>query len=277
MSDASPTMLAADCVSYAFDGQREFLVDVSLTARTGECWGIVGPNGAGKSTLLRLLGGLGQPARGSVRLNSTSLSELGALERAKRIAYMPQRVPAAPGLTAGEVVLLGRYPHRGLGLFESARDVSIARDAMVLTETIQFVDRSIGSLSGGEAQRVHLAAAMAQEPQVLLLDEPTTALDWRHQLTIFEILRRLADERRVAVVVVTHDLNLAGRYCDSILLMNQGRSVCSGAADEVLRPDVLSTVFEVSVTAIAIEGRRVAMLVPTASDGDFTSSGKASE
>lgn len=271
------TTLAANRVCYSFDGQQDFLVDVSLTASAGECLGIVGPNGAGKSTLLRVLGGLARPARGSVEFNRTSLRELGALERAKRIAYMPQRVPTAPGLTAGEVVLLGRYPHRGLGLFESASDEAIARDAMALTETLGFIDRPIGSLSGGEAQRVHLAAALAQAPQVMLLDEPTTALDWRHQLAIFEILRRMTDERRVAVVVVTHDLNLAGTYCDSILLMHQGRAVCSGPGGDVLRPDVLSPVFEVSVQSIAIEGRRAAMLVPTESGGRVVSDRKASE
>ncbi len=263
MSKRTPTTLSAESVCYSFDGRRDFLVDVSLTATSGECWGIVGPNGAGKSTLLRLLGALSKPSGGTVRLDGVSLEAMRATERAMRIAYLPQRVPAAPGLTAGEVVLLGRYPHRGLGLFESANDVARARDAMALTETAAFADRRLASLSGGEAQRVHLAAALAQDPEVLLLDEPTTALDWRHQLAIFEILRRMADDRGVGVVVVTHDMNLAGRYCDRVLLMNQGRSVCQGSVADVLRPEVLAPVFDVDVTSIPIEGRSVAMLVPT--------------
>lgn len=263
MSSAAPTTLAANRVCYSFDGRRDFLIDVSMRAASGECWGIVGPNGAGKSTLLRLLGGLARPSCGDVLVNDVSLREIGAAERAKQMAYLPQRVPAAPGIAAGQVVLLGRYPHRGLGLFESARDVEIARDAMVMTETLAFADRPIASLSGGEAQRVHLAAALAQEPSVLLLDEPTTALDWRHQLSIFKVLRRMADERGVAVIVVTHDLNLAGRYCDNVVLMREGRSVRSGTAGEVLKPAVLSPVFDVTVTSIPIEGQAVAMLLPT--------------
>lgn len=262
MSGNRSTKLTAERVCFAFDRGREFLVDVSISAASGMCLGIVGPNGAGKSTLLRLLGGLARPARGSVSIDGTSFDDLSAVARAKRIAYLPQRVPAAAGLTAAQVVLMGRYPHRGLGLFESARDVEIARDAMALTETSAFVDRSIASLSGGEAQRVHLAAALAQQPDVLLLDEPTTALDWRHQLAIFEILRRMATECGAAVVVVTHDLNLAGRYCDQVLLMDQGRAVISGPAGDVLRPDVLAPVFDVAVTSVPIEGRNIAILLP---------------
>ncbi|HPF39837.1 MAG TPA: ABC transporter ATP-binding protein [Phycisphaerae bacterium] len=263
MNSRASTTLTAERVRYSFDGRRDFLIDVSLSASAGACWGIVGPNGAGKSTLLRMLAGLARPADGAVSLDGVSLSGMSAVERARRIAYLPQRVPVTPGMTAGQVVLLGRYPHRGFGLFESAQDIAIARDAMTLTETIGFIDRSVASLSGGEAQRVHLAAAIAQAPDILLLDEPTTALDWRHQIAIFDILRRMADERRVAVVVVTHDLNLAGRYCDGVLLMRGGRVVCSGPTIDVLRPEVLSPVFEVSVRAIDIEGRSVAMLAPS--------------
>ncbi|MCA9203554.1 MAG: ABC transporter ATP-binding protein, partial [Planctomycetales bacterium] len=172
--DKRTPMIEADGLS-KFYGPFAACREITFKVFEGELVAFLGPNGAGKSTLLRLLAGLARPADGVVKLDGVSLSGMNAVERARRIAYLPQRVPVTPGMTAGQVVLLGRYPHRGFGLFESAQDIAIARDAMALTETIGFIDRSVASLSGGEAQRVHLAAAIAQAPDILLLDEPTTA------------------------------------------------------------------------------------------------------
>ncbi len=222
------------------------LRDVSFDARLGECWGIIGPNGAGKSTLLRILAGLLQPTAGGVSLNGTALHRITPKARARQLAYLPQRFECDPSLSAEQVVLLGRYPFRSLGLFESAADYEIARAAMQRTDTLAFADRPIGSLSGGETQRVHLAAVLAQQPQIILLDEPTTALDWKHQLAIFDVIRTSAAEGKL-VIVVTHDLNLAARYCDRLLLIHAGQVAAIGSADDVLTPEILTPVYNVAV------------------------------
>ncbi len=144
-----------------------------------------------------------------------------------------------------EIVLMGRFPHRTLGLFESADDVRIAQAAMHSTETIEFAERRIGTLSGGEAQRVHLAAALAQEPDILLLDEPTASLDLRHQVGVFSLLRRAAAESGLSVVVVTHDLNLASQFCPKVLILHEGKCVAAGPPSEVMTPRILDAVYGV--------------------------------
>ena len=262
MADAAPSVFEAQRVSFAFSAARDFLVDVSLATRFGQCWGIVGPNGAGKSTFIRLLAGLAQPSRGRVVLNGRPLDAWSAVERARKIAYLPQRLFTPADLTAGEVVLMGRYPHRSLGLFESTHDIERARAAMAMTETEPFRDRPMGSLSGGEAQRVHLAAALAQEPCVLLLDEPTTALDWKHQLAIFTVLRRLADQGDVIVIAVTHDLNLAARYCDAALLLHEGHVAGRGPVRDILSPEALAPVFGVQIELVRTADGATPVLVP---------------
>jgi iron complex transport system ATP-binding protein len=263
LTDPAPISFAAEHVSFAFVRGADFLTDVSLAARFGECWGIVGPNGAGKSTLIRLLAGIARPSRGRILLRNRSLASFSATQRAQQIAYLPQRLAVPNDLTAGEVVLMGRYPHRSMGLFESAHDMGRVRDAMSLTETDVYLNRPMGSLSGGEAQRVHLAAALAQEPSVLLLDEPTTALDWKHQLAIFSVLRRLADRGDMIVVVVTHDLNLAARFCDAALLMNNGRVVGRGPVRDILTPGALAPVFGVRVETLWAANGTTPVLTPT--------------
>lgn len=262
MTDAAPVSFAAEHLAFAFSRDEPFLIDVSLAARFGECWGIVGPNGAGKSTLIRLLAGIASPLRGRVTIRNESIASLSTTDRAKQIAYLPQRLAAPADLTAGEVVLMGRYPHRSMGLFESAHDLERVRDAMALTETDVYINRPMGSLSGGEAQRVHLAAALAQEPSVLLLDEPTTALDWKHQLAIFSVLRRLADRGNMVVVVVTHDLNLAARFCDAALLLNHGRVVGRGPVRDILTPNALAPVFDVQIETLWAANGTTPVLAP---------------
>ncbi len=209
-------------------------------------------------------------------------------DRARVLAYVPQQVRVEGELTAREVVLLGRYPHRGAGYFESEQDERVAGRAMALTETTAFAGRTIGTLSGGEAQRVHVAAALAQESRVLLLDEPTASLDLKHQLTMFDLLRDLTlggcsheiaptsdgpptaklrldratrcvdlqsavrgSSGELAVVVATHDLNLAARYCTHVLLLNDGRVAARGTPEKVIKPDVLEPVYGVRMVALS--------------------------
>lgn len=232
-------------VRFGFPDRRDFLGPVTLEVQPGTCWGIVGPNGAGKSTLLRLMGGLLSPSAGDVLLDGRALHRTSPRDRAKVMAFMPQSISIDDDLTVRDTVLMGRYPHRSLGLFESSDDQRVADRVQAWTETTAFSERKLGTLSGGEAQRVHLAAALAQEPRILLLDEPTGSLDLRHQLSIFELLRDASLSRSLGVVVVTHDVNLAGRFCTDVVVLNQGKVAGLGSPGAVLSPELLGGVFGV--------------------------------
>lgn len=262
MTDASPILWAVEA-TYGFPARPDFLRPVSLTIAPGECWGLIGPNGAGKSTLLRLLAGLLVPTSGRVLLEGRPLSDVPPRRRAQRIALLPQQAPGELTATAREIVLMGRYPHRRFGLFDSVEDGAVAEQALTLTGTSAFADRPLSTLSGGEAQRVHVAAAIAQQPRVLLLDEPTAALDLHHQLRIFGIVRELVEMQHVAVVVVTHDINLAARFCSKILLLHDGRPVACGETAEVIRPEVLAPIYGVNLLALAGEPGRQPWIIPT--------------
>ncbi len=246
----SAPLLEVNDVRYASPPRVDFLRPIVIQVNPGQCWAIVGPNGAGKTTLLRLLAGLIKPSGGYVLLDGDNLHAMPPRRRARQIAYVPQNAPADLHQIVREIVLLGRYPHRPLSLFESPADHRIAEDAMQITATLEFAHRSLATLSGGEAQRVHIAAALAQEPRLLRLDEPTGSLDLRQQLAIFDILRRRAVDDGVAVVVVTHDVNLAARYCSDVLLLDEGKAVAVGPPEAVVRPDVLAPVYGVNMTAL---------------------------
>ncbi len=267
MSDSLPTMLELDGIRFGYPARPGFLGPISVQIARGECWAIVGPNGAGKSTLLRLMAGLLPPGGGSVRVLGQTLGGLSPRDRARRIAFVPQHPPADLDLTAGETVLLGRFPHRTLGLFESAEDHAATKRAMEMTETISFADRPLSTLSGGEAQRVHVAAALAQEPELLLLDEPTASLDLQHQLAIFGLLRRRTRGADLTVVAVTHDVNLAAMFCTHALLLDDGHVAAVGSPQTVLTPETLSPVYGVKLETLSVPGdptRRVLVPVETA-------------
>jgi len=260
--------LALRDVRFGFAQRPDFLGPVSMAVRGGACWAVVGPNGAGKSTLLRLMAGLYEPHGGNILLGERPLSTVPARDRARKVALVPQRVSSDLDLTARELVLMGRYPYRSLGLFESGADHRIVERAMIVTETSEFADRKMATLSGGEAQRVHIAAAVAQEPSVLLLDEPTASLDMKHQIGIFEMLHDRAREDGLAVVVVTHDVNLAGRYSSDVLVLCGGRVAASGKPDAVLTPDILASVFEVVMVAVGDVATTTRWLAPIGRGGE---------
>lgn len=256
---------------YGFLRRPDFLQPLSMTARAGQCWGIIGPNGAGKSTVLRLLAGMLAPSSGEVLFRGSPLATMPMNRRATQIAFLPQQLSEALGVAAVDVVLMGRYPHRRFGLFEDAADRDIADRAMAATGTADFAARPMSTLSGGEARRVHIAAALAQQPSLLLLDEPTAALDLYHQLSIFEILARLAAKDGLLVMVVTHDINLAARFCTHVLLLDDGHCVASGSPAEVMRPELLQSVYHVELAAIdAVDqaGRWVVPIKPTPNAAD---------
>jgi iron complex transport system ATP-binding protein len=262
-------LLAAEQVRFGFPKRPDFLGPVSVSIAPSEFWAIVGPNGAGKSTLLRLLAGLSRPHAGRVLLSGADLAALPARSRARRLAYVPQQPPTDLDLSVRDIVLMGRFPHRSMGLFESAEDHRVAEQAMETTQTSAFADRAMKTLSGGESQLVHLAAGLAQEPVVLLLDEPTASLDLRHQQALFGILKERVASQALAVIVVTHDVNLAASFCSHVLLLHEGAVVLSGPPSRVVSPDVLTTVYGVDLVSLYLPddpGRR--WVVPVSSFGE---------
>lgn len=235
--------LAAESVSFAYEPGAPVLRGVDTAVRSGVVTGIVGPNGSGKSTLLRLLCGLLKPVAGRVVLDGRPLGAFPARDRARSVAFLPQGIQPVFSLTAFEVVCLGRFPHAGpLGALQ-ARDREVAHRCMHDTATDDLARRSFMELSGGERQRVLLASILAQEPDLLLLDEPTAALDIHHEAEVFALLARLARDG-FGVGVVTHDLNLAARFCDALVLLSHEHDVlASGAPPEVLAENNLTAAY----------------------------------
>jgi iron complex transport system ATP-binding protein len=246
--------------SFSF-GREPVLDGVSLRVDRGEIVGIVGPNGAGKTTLLRVATGALRPEAGSVLLNGTNALRRSAAARARVVARVSQNPTVPDGYTALEVVLMGRTPHLGLLQWEGERDLELAMAAMEATGTDGFADRRLDSLSGGEAQRVFVARALAQEPAALALDEPTTHLDLGYQISVMDSVARARRERRIGVLVAMHDVTLASQYCDRVLVLASGRIQAEGTPRDVLRPELLSTVFDASVTVIPhpVSGTPVAL------------------
>lgn len=234
----------------------------------GEILGIVGPNGSGKSSLLKILSGLLPVGEGDVLLGGISVQKRSQTDIARLIAVVPQEYVQVFPFTVAETVLMGRFPHRtgrwwsmGIG-DETASDLACAHQAMADTDVVSLADRLVSDLSGGERQRVVIARALAQEPKILLLDEPTAFLDINHQIEICSLVTRLRAERRLTVVLVSHDLNVASQYCDRVLMLKEGRLYRIGSPEETIRPDVLQMVYgcEVVVDAHPQTGRpRVTM------------------
>lgn len=240
---SGPPLLAARGLTWRA-GTRTILGPLDLDVFAGECLMVVGPNGAGKTTLLRLLTGLLPPAGGEILYRGRPLPSLPRRERARHIAYVPQVRPASVPLTVFEVVLLGRYPH--LSPFQLAprtADFAAAEEALAVVGIADLRERPLDQLSGGERQAVYIAAALAQEAELLVLDEPTTHLDARHQREVAALLFKLKGETGRTVVAATHDLNLASLLGDRLLALSGGRALAVGSPAEILRPELLGTLF----------------------------------
>lgn len=217
--------------------------DVTFQAVPGELLGVVGPNSAGKSTLLRLLSKVIVPQHGRILIGGRDVARLSRLELARSLAVVPQEFSVAFPFSVAEVVLMGRYPHAAVGSWASGRDRAVAEAAMQATGILALAARRVDELSGGERQLVSIARALAQEPSVLLLDEPTTHLDLRHQRTVLEILLAHHREGRQTTILVSHDLNLAAECCDRILLLVEGRVRVFGAPEEVITEEHLASAY----------------------------------
>ena len=207
---------------------------------------MIGPNGAGKSSLLRALCGLLPITSGSIILNGWPLSSFSPRDIARQVALLPQSATFDAAFTAREVTLMGRNPYLGRFEVETDHDRQLVSEALAATDVTAFADRLITTLSGGERQRVFLARALAQAPQILLLDEPISNLDIRHQFELLTLTRRLAADRSLGVLVAIHDLPLAARFCDRLLLLDQGVVVADGSPAEVLTSENLARTFQIA-------------------------------
>lgn len=266
---ADSAALSARALSFSVEARR-LLDRVDLRAEQSEFVGLIGPNGAGKSTLLRALSSVLSADSGAVSLYGEDLRAMPARRVAELLALVPQIAPYTQGFTTFELVLMGRYPHLGRMQVEGRSDDRIARESMQLTETEQFAGRTIETLSGGERQRVFLARAVAQQPQVLLLDEPTANLDILHQLKILGLVRRLVDDGLTSITAI-HDLNLAARFCDRLVLLSDGRVAAEGTPASVLTAKTIEAVFGVRAAVYREPGTGALTVSPIAPADDQSS------
>ena len=258
--------VAVDRVSVRL-GDAEVLREVSLSIRSGDFLTVIGPNGAGKSTLLRCLDGILEPALGQVLINGRPVAQFGRRELARTVSFVPQPEAGPLEYTVRAFVEMGRYPHTTTWAAFSASDREAVDEAMELTGVAALGERSLASLSGGERQRASIAAALAQGGEILLLDEPTSFLDFRHQVQILDLLDRLHSERGFTIVAVTHDLNSTVASSDLIVALKGGRVVFEGRPAELLDVAALRRIFDVEFR-LAEGGHRGHPLVLPARNGE---------
>lgn len=235
-------VLRADAIRLAY-GDRTVVDSLDLVVPPGKVTVIVGANASGKSTLLRALSRLLRPVSGQVVLDGKDLHSTPTRQVARTLGLLPQTPLAPEGIVVADLVARGRNPHQGLfGRWTAADDAAVA-EALAVTNTIELADRSVDELSGGQRQRVWVALALAQQTDILLLDEPTTYLDISHQIDVLDLLADLNHQRGTTIVMVLHDLNLAARYADHLIAMGEGRLHRAGRPAEVITPEVVREVF----------------------------------
>ncbi len=250
-------------LTFAYDSTT-VLQDVSNRIEAGEFVAFVGPNGAGKSTLLKILAGLLRKASGTLRFLERPMDRYNARDLARKVAFVAQETHVVFPFTVDEMILMGRVPHRGGLSFDDEAEWERICGIMEATETLQLSGKIFNQLSGGERQRVVLASALAQDPEVLLLDEPTVYLDLKHQIEFYGILERLNAERGMTILSVTHDVNLAARYARRMIAICGGKFRADGAPDQVLTPANIYETFGIHVEILARSDGQGRYIVPTA-------------
>ncbi|MCL4273462.1 MAG: ABC transporter ATP-binding protein [Anaerolineales bacterium] len=241
-------MLKIQNLSASYHG-HQVLHDVSINVNNGEVLALIGPNGAGKSTIIRAASGV-IPSTGQVRTNGDDFHALDPMQRARYMAVVPQAISLPPAFTVWETVLMGRTPYLGFLGHASSLDEELARGALSRVHALAFADRRVGELSGGEAQRILLARALCQSTPILLLDEPTAHLDLQYQVSLLELIRELAHNENLAVLIALHDLNLAARYADRVALLVGGHLEAIGKPRDVLTPEAISQAYCLPVNVV---------------------------
>jgi len=235
-------ILEVNDLDFSYD-KHEVLRRIELTAERGEVVGIIGQNGCGKTTLLRCINSSLMPGNGSVMVDGIPVSSMSKKDIARKMAFVTQSTYVTFPFTVYETIMMGRYSRTDSGGKRKDNDVTAVFQAMKDTGTLKFADRSVNELSGGERRRVMIARALAQEPEILLLDEPTLHLDINHQFDLLELIKRLASEKRLLVLIVTHDIVLAARYCDRIVIMQNKEIHRVGETVKIMLPENLKNVF----------------------------------
>jgi iron complex transport system ATP-binding protein len=240
----NPT-IQTEKLSFAYK-DKPVLDGVSLSVHKGEMIGILGPNGSGKTTLLKLFSAV-LSGRGEIKVNGRDIGSYGKRELSRLFAVVPQESQVLFPYTVAEIVLMGRASYHSPLALEGNRDLEVARTSMELTDCLSFADRYLHELSGGEKQRVIIARALAQEPEILLLDEPSAFLDLKHQVRVFELMRRLNREHGLTIVAVLHDLNLAALFFPRLVLLREGRIYCDGSPREVLTEKTIEEIYGIKI------------------------------
>jgi iron complex transport system ATP-binding protein len=233
-------------ISFRYE-DKQVLDGISLDVHPGEIIGILGPNGSGKSTLLRVMDGLLTPQSGDILINGKTYNRLSRKYLAREVAMVAQEHHFRFSFSCIEVVMMGRFPHLKPMQFEDHNDIRIAMDALNATHAVEFAERSIHDLSGGERQRVLIARALAQEPKVILLDEPTSFLDLKFKREIFRLVSSLSREKGLAVVIVSHDIDLISQYCSRVILLKNGNVYQTGTPEDVITSNNIEDVYDCPV------------------------------
>lgn len=233
-------------IIFGYDKQK-ILNDISIDIEAGSFTSIIGPNGSGKSTLLKVISSLITPEGGNVKLDGIDIKAMSQLDIAKKIAVVPQENNIEYRFSVQDIVLMGRYPHLGRFQTESLNDYKLVGNALEMTNTLYLKDRYINELSGGEKQRVIIARALAQQPKIILLDEPTSYLDIQHQVEVLELLERLNKEEGLTVVLILHDINLAARFSSNMILLKEGAIIEKGSPKDVITLENLKNAYEIDM------------------------------
>jgi iron complex transport system ATP-binding protein len=243
------TIIEVENLTFAYT-REPILQNLTFAVPSGAFLAIAGPNGAGKTTLLSLLCGLIRPNEGSITVDDANLSTYSVKRLARKIALVRQEFVPVFDFTVTQVVAMARTPYSNILSFESEHDIRIVAEALQMTDTAQFAARTLRELSGGERQRVFIARALAQNTPILLLDEPTSFLDFKHQVAIYDLLKTMQRQKNKTIVIVTHDINLAAQYCDQTLLLAGDNSYYTGRTAEVLSARRIEDVFQVKTVAV---------------------------